>query len=83
MAEVSAVINAHPLVPVSNDQDCPDILSPAMLLTQKLSSPVHYEYNPVDPRIQWKNVQSLADTFWKRWRSEFLTTLQKETQMAI
>ena len=77
MAEVSAVINARPLVPVSNDQDCPDILSPAMLLTQKPSSPVHYEYNPVDPRIQWKYVQSLADTFWKRWRSEFLTTLQK------
>ena len=50
MAEVSAVINARPLVPVSNDQDCPDILSPAMLLTQKPSSPVHYEYNPVDPR---------------------------------
>lgn len=77
MAEVSAIINARPLVPVSNDQDCPDILSPAMLLTQKASNPVHYTYHPVDPRVQWKYVQSLADTFWKRWRSEFLVLLQK------
>ena len=77
MAEVSAIINARPLVPVSNDQDCPDILSAAMLLTQKPSSPVHFAYHPVDPRVQWKYVQSLADIFWKRWRAEFLSTLQQ------
>lgn len=77
MAEVSAIINARPLVPVSSDHDCPEILSPAMLLTQKVSNPVHYSYQPVDPRIQWKYVQALADTFWKRWRVEYLQTLQK------
>ena len=77
MAEVSAIINARPLVPVSNDQDCPDILSPSLLLTQKPSSSVHYAFLPVDPRVQWKYVQSLADTFWKRWRTEFLHTLQQ------
>lgn len=26
---------------------------------------------------QWKQVQCLADTFWKRWRQEYLTTLQR------
>ena len=54
MAVVSAIINARPLVPVSNDQDCPDILSPALLLTQKPSGSVHYAFHPVDPRVQWK-----------------------------
>ena len=27
-------------------------------------------------RSQWKYVQILADNFWKRWRVEFLQTLQ-------
>lgn len=35
MAEVTAIINAHPLLPMSTDPQQPFILSPAMLLTQK------------------------------------------------
>ena len=64
-------------MPVSSDQDCPEVLSPTMLLTQKRCSSVHFECQSVDPRIQWKYVQSLADTFWKRWRTEYLQTLQQ------
>ena len=77
MAEVSAIINAPPLVPVSNDQDCPHILSPSMLLTQKSSSSVNYAYLLVDPRLQKKYVQSLAGTVWKRWHTDFSHTLQQ------
>lgn len=36
MAEVSAIVNARPLVAVSSDPDVPFILSPNQLLTQKL-----------------------------------------------
>ena len=35
MAEVSAIVNARPLVPVSNDPDAPEGLTPATLLTHK------------------------------------------------
>ena len=35
MAEVSAIVNARPLVPVSNDPDTPEVLIPATLLTHK------------------------------------------------
>ena len=77
MAEVTAIINAWPLVPVSGDQNCPEVLSPTMLLTQKHCSSVHFECQSVDPRVQWKYVQSLADTFWKHWRTEYLQTLQQ------
>lgn len=41
MAEASAIVNARPLVPVSTDPDMPQILSPAMLLTQKTNVIVH------------------------------------------
>ena len=36
MAEITALINVRPLVPISADSDSPLILTPAMLLTQML-----------------------------------------------
>lgn len=39
MAEISAIINARPLTPVSTNSDSPLILTPAMLLTQKVGLP--------------------------------------------
>lgn len=35
MAEVTAKVNARPLVPVPSDPEMPEILTPATLLTQK------------------------------------------------
>ncbi len=79
MAEIMAIMNNRPLVPVSIDLDAPTVLTPAMILTQKIKT------LPVPPgnfslkdhySKQWRQVQSLADTFWKRWREEFLSTLQ-------
>ena len=79
MSEVMAIMNARPLVPVSSDPDMPTVLTPAMLLTQKISpvSPPPGEHDLKDLYSkQWKQVQALADAFWKRWRQEYLTSLQ-------
>ncbi|XP_024116301.1 uncharacterized protein LOC112137986, partial [Oryzias melastigma] len=79
LAEVTAIVNARPLVPVSSDPEAPLILTPMMLLTQKTQK------IPVPPgdftkanmfKHQWKRVQVLADTFWTRWQKEYLNTLQ-------
>ncbi|KAM9463019.1 uncharacterized protein Hap1MRO34_016877 [Clarias gariepinus] len=78
MAEVSSIINARPLVPISSDPASPFLLCPAMILTQKL----HVPSPPGDfcgkdlLRNQWRQVQALADEFWSRWRNEYLNTLQ-------
>ncbi|VDI29234.1 Hypothetical predicted protein [Mytilus galloprovincialis] len=42
MAEVSAIVNSRPLVPVSTDPENPLILTPAMLLTQKTDYIFHF-----------------------------------------
>nr|XP_023661283.1 uncharacterized protein LOC111840556 [Paramormyrops kingsleyae] len=79
MAEVSAIMNGRPLVPVSSDPERPEVLSPAALLTQKLNV-VSTPAGDFDPKVlyrkQWKQVQCLANSFWKRWQLEYLTTLQ-------
>ena len=79
MAEVTAIMNSRPLVPVSSDPEAPAVLTPSMLLTQKadtLSAPIgDFDANDLSNK-HWKRVQGLADAFWKRWRHEYLTTLQ-------
>ena len=79
MSEVMAIMNARLLVPVSSDPDMPAVLTPAMLLTQKMNaaSAPSGNFQMADLHgKQWKHVQCLANTFWKRWRRDYLSTLQ-------
>lgn len=79
MAEVCAIINARPMVPVSTDPENPRILSPSMLLTQK-SVNVDNAFPDLDIKDAyksgWKCAQVLAEQFWKRWRKEYVQSLQ-------
>lgn len=76
MAEVAAIINARPLVPVTTDPDDSFILTPAVLLTQK-SGIVSAPAGAADLyKSQWRQVQHLSNTFWDRWRKQFLPTLK-------
>ncbi|XP_054915813.1 uncharacterized protein LOC129379188 [Poeciliopsis prolifica] len=79
MAEVAAIVNNRPLIPVSYDPMDPFILTPATLLTQKVEpcpAPVRDLEDKDLSRQQWRRVQSLSDTFWDRWRKQYLSTLQ-------
>ncbi|KAK7898591.1 hypothetical protein WMY93_019444 [Mugilogobius chulae] len=79
MAEVSAIMNARPLVSVSTDPDNPQVLSPNMLLTQKSGNLAPAgDYSGKDMYTkQWKQVQALANQFWTQWRKEYLPNLQR------
>lgn len=57
----------------------PEMLSLATLLTQKASvTPAPLGNFKLDHlfKVQRCQVQSLADSFWERWRVEYLATLQ-------
>ena len=79
MAEVTAIVNARPLVPVPSDPEMPEILTPATLLTQKSralkSIPGNFSSTELYSK-QWRWVQHLANMFWTRWHKEYLPTLQ-------
>ena len=79
MAEVTAIVNDKPLIPVSNDPEAPEILTPSTLLTQKssaLTAPFgQFTFKDLH-NAQWRQVQYLANVFWARWRKEFLPLLQ-------
>ncbi|XP_048095664.1 uncharacterized protein LOC125292430 [Alosa alosa] len=83
MAEICAIINARPLLPVSTDPESPLILTPSMLLTQKTGTPSSppSDFGKAEIlRQQWKQVQHLAETFWHKWQREYLNTLQSRTK---
>jgi len=80
LAEVTAIVNSRPLIPVSSDPDCPFILTPATLLTQKTglppTPPGNFDNSDLFGR-QWRQVQHLSNVFWHRWRTQYLPTLQE------
>lgn len=80
LAEASSIINSRPLVPVSTDPENPLVLSPSTLLTQKTSNKdvifADHENKNELLQTQWRRVQHLASIFWKRWKTEYLNTLQ-------
>ena len=78
LCEVESVVNSRPLTSVSEDLEL-EPLTPNHLLTQKTSiapPPGNFESNDVYARRQWRRVQILADEFWRRWKKEFLASLQ-------
>lgn len=80
MAEVTAIMNERPLVPVLTDPDSQFILTPAMILTQKVGvPPLPGDFTEKDLLCrQWRQVQALANKFWTRWRREYLPTVKVE-----
>ena len=78
-SEVCAIVNSRPIVPVSTDPEKPLVLSPAILLTQKIRSadlpPVNMDVKEAY-KAQWRYVQLLSEEFWKKWQREYVNILQ-------
>lgn len=86
-AEVTAIVNSQPLIPVSTDPSFPLILTPATLLTQKVGVPSIPPGNFDESdlfRRQWRQVKHLSNVFWYHWKSQYLSTLQRKgKEMAL
>lgn len=72
MAEVCAIVNTQPIVPVSSDPDDPFTLSTLTILTHKTGERVDsFSYLNAKGmlRSKWKHVQILAEEFLIEWRT--------------
>jgi hypothetical protein len=80
MCEVEATINGRPLTRTSEDPQDLDVLTPNHLLQLRATEylpPGKFNEKDNYVRQRWRQVQYLADVFWKRWVKEYLTMLQK------
>ena len=84
MSEVAAIVNSRPITALPSDIDEPQLLTPAMLLTQKTRPlrllPGNFMAQDVYAQRRWRKVQYLADQFWTRWRWEYIHNLQARTK---
>lgn len=80
LCEVEAIINSRPITRVSNDSNNLEDLTPNHLLLMKAKTslpPGLFERNDIYSRRRWRQVQYLADLFWRRWTKEYLPDLQE------
>ena len=73
------IINNRPLTPASDDPNDLEPLTPNHLPIHRPASapPGLFNENDLHSRKKWRQVQYLADVFWKRWTREYLLTLRQ------
>ncbi len=78
LAEAERIINDRPLIPVYDDPDQPDVLRPSDLLLLRPNYGLAVDDIPLRERLtrRWRQALQLANFFWKRWKREYLPTLQ-------
>ncbi|XP_055550504.1 uncharacterized protein LOC129733001 [Wyeomyia smithii] len=80
LAQIEAILNSRPLVPMSEDPNDIDVITPAHFLIarefQAIQEP-SYEEIPLGRLSQWQLVQELKQRFWRLWSEDYLHELQK------
>lgn len=86
LCEAEAIINSRPITRASSDLNDLEALTPNHLLLLKTKPslpPGVFKRDDQYVRRRWKQVQYLADIFWKRWCKEYLTQLQERQRWSI
>ena len=80
MCEVECILNNRPLTEITQDPNDLDALTPNHILLFKnfvTFPPGCFNKNDNYVRRRWKQIQYLADLFWKRWHRQYLVLLQE------
>ena len=78
--EVESILNSRPLCATSDDPNDCEPLTPNHLLLQRTVHalpPGSFVKEDIFARKKWRQVQILADHFWKRWLKEYVLALQE------
>jgi len=80
MCEVEATVNSRPLTRTSDNPNDLDVITPQDLLLLRPTTafpPGVFNEKDVYAKRRWRQMQYLADLFWKRWIKEYLPELQR------
>ena len=80
MCLVEAIINGRPLTITSDDARDAEPLTPNHLLLLRSKNalpPDVFQKHDLYGRRRWRQIQYLADLFWRRWVKEYLPSLQQ------
>lgn len=80
LCEVESIVNGRPVTKVSDDPRDMEALTPNHLLLLRSgpsAPPGLFSKDEIYSRRRWRQVQYLADIFWRRWVKEYLPSLQE------
>ena len=86
VCQVEACMNSRPLIPLKHNDDnvSEDVLTPAHFLIgcslATLPDQSLGERRPMSLLRGWELCQNIIHHFWKRWSTEYLTSLNKYTK---
>lgn len=83
MCQVEAILNSRPLTPLSNDPDDLHVLTPSHFLIGDLLTSIPQRdvtEVPTNRLVLYERLQQLVQHFWRRWSSEYLTSLQSRAK---
>lgn len=78
LTQIEAILNSRPLCSIS-DLDLNPLTPSHFIIGEPLTSVPEPNYlsSPLPRLKQWKLLQQMVQGFWKRWSSEYITSLQQ------
>lgn len=83
LTQIEAVLNSRPISPISNSPNDLNPLTPAhFLIGRNLTTLPDEDVTdiPINRLSKYKLLQSIVQSFWKRWSREYLHTLQQRSR---
>lgn len=84
MCLVESIMNGRPITNISTDPSDLEALTPNHLLIMRpgaIAPPGIFSKNDNDyAKRRWRQIQYLANVYWKRWLQEYLPLLQSRTK---
>ena len=86
LTEIEYLINGRPLIPISDDVNDMEALTPNHFLLDRSNPNIHISIsqgNVSNFRTKWKLIQDMLWAFWKRWIAEYLPLLAQREKWNV
>ncbi|XP_055591123.1 uncharacterized protein LOC129743175 [Uranotaenia lowii] len=83
LAEIESIMNSRPLLPITDDPEDLDILTPSHFLIGTTATALpdpDVSTVPVNRLTHYQQLQQHVQQFWVRWRDEYLAELQRDSR---
>lgn len=83
ITQIESILNSRPISPLSNDPNDLEPLTPGhFIIGDKLTAlpDENVEFSTINNVNKFQQIQRMTQSFWRRWHSDYLHTLQQRTK---